>query len=100
MTSFTLRLQKHGPFLCTSDCNLDDNASARDYLLSLDCNLFGKLAGRRDDNGPDVVGFGAFVAFGLLAELGVILDDSLDDGNEETECFTGTSLCLCNAVVR
>lgn len=100
MASFTLRLLKHSLFLCTSHRNLDDNASVRDYLLGLDCNLFGELAGRRDDNGPDIVGSGALVALDFLAELRVVLDDSLDDGNEKTECFTGTGLCLCNAVVR
>jgi hypothetical protein len=99
MTSFTLRLQKHSPFLCASNRSLDDNASPRDDLSGFDGNLLSKLSGGRDDNRPDIVGFGALVASNLLAELWVALDDALNDGDEETECFAGTSLCLCNAAV-
>ena len=99
MASLTLGFHEHHPFLGTSDGHLDDNAGVCDHLLGLDSNLFGKLSGGGDDNGSDVVGFGALVPSGLLAELWVVLDDSLNDGDEETECFTGTSLCLRNAVL-
>ena len=98
MASFTLSLLEHSPLLCASNRNLDDNASARNNLLSLYCNLFGKLSGGRDDDRPNVVGPGALVASDLLAKFWVVLDDSLNNGNEETEGFTGTSLCLRNAV--
>lgn len=98
MASFALSLLEHSPLLCASNRNLDDNASSRNHFPGLNRNLLRKLSGGRDDNGPNVVGPGALVASNLLAELGVVLDDSLYDGNEETEGFAGTGLCLRNTV--
>lgn len=68
-------------------------------LFGLDSDLLSQLTRGRDDNGPDIVWLGALVAASLLAELGVVLDDSLDDGNEETQSFASTGLCLCDTAI-
>ena len=97
MAPFALSLLKHSPLLCASDSNLYDDAGPGSYFLGLDSNLLCQFSGWRDDNATDVVWSGALVSSDLLAELGVVRDNSLDDRDEETECFTGTGLCLCDA---
>lgn len=100
MASFTLSLLEHEPLLCASDGSLDNDASPRGDFLGFDGNLLGQFSRGRNDNGPDVVGPGALVASDPFAELWVVLDDTLDDGDEETQRLTSTSLCLCNAGMR
>ena len=97
MASFALCLLKHSPLLGATDCNLRDDAGTGSHLLSLDSDLLCQFTGWRNNNAADVVWSGALVSSDLLAELGVVRDNSLDDRDEETECFTGTGLCLCDA---
>lgn len=99
VATLALGLLQHHTLLCAANSSLDDQASVLGDLLGLDGDLLGELTGGRDDDGPDIVCFGALVATGLLAELGVARDDALNDGNEETKCLAGTGLCLCDAVI-
>ena len=98
MTSFALRLLEHGPLLCSADCDLHNDAGIGNHLLGLDRDLLGQFSRRGDDDGSDVVWFGALVSAGLLAQLRVVLDDSLDNGDEEAEGFARTGLCLRNTI--
>jgi hypothetical protein len=82
----------------STDGGLHNETGILGDLLRLNGNLFRELTGRGDDDGPDVVRLCALVTADLLAELGVACDDTLDDGDEETECFTSTGLCLRNNV--
>jgi hypothetical protein len=97
MAPLALSLLKHSPLLCATDSNLHDDARAGDHFLRLDSDLLCQFTGWRNNNAADVVWSGALVSSDLLAELGVVRDNSLDDRDEETECFTGTGLCLCDA---
>lgn len=99
VAALALCLLQHHALLGSSDGGLDDEAGVDGDLLGLYANLLGELARGRDDDGPDVVGLCSLVAAGLLAELGVACDDALDDGNQESKGFTGTSLCLGDTVV-
>ena len=99
MAALTLSLVEHHALLGASDGRLDDQTGVLGDLLGLNGDLLGELAGGRDDDGPDVVGLRALVTADPLAELGVACDDALDDGDEETEGFASTCLCLCDAVV-
>src|SRR4051812_11965420 len=97
MAAFTLGLLKHGPLHGSTHGRLHYDARVGDDFLGLDGNLLGQLSCWRDDDGPDVAWLCALVATGPFGESGVILDDSLDDGNEETEGFAGAGLCLSDA---
>ena len=97
MAAFTQGLLKHGPLLRAAHGNLHHNAGIGDDFLSLNGNLLGQLSCWRDDDGLDIACRGALVAAWLLAESGVLLDDSLDNGNEEAEGFTGAGFRLRNA---
>jgi hypothetical protein len=99
VAALALCLLQHHALLGSSDGGLDDEAGVDGDLLGLYANLLSKLARRRDNDGPDVVRLSSLVAAGLLAELGVACDDALDDGDKESEGFTGTSLCLGDTVV-
>jgi hypothetical protein len=96
VAALALGLLQHLALHGSSNGGLDNKAGVLSELLGLDGDLLGELTGGRDDDGPDVVGPGALVAADLLAELGVACDDALDNGNEETECLSGTGLSLCD----
>ena len=97
VAALTLGLLEHLALHGSSDGGLDDKTGVLGDLLGLDGDLLSELTGGRDDDGPDVVGPGALVTADLLAELGVACDDALDNGDEETECLSGTGLSLCDA---
>lgn len=94
MAALALRLLQHSALLCATHSRLHNDAGARRDLLGLNGNLLCQLAGGRDDDGPDVVRLRPLVSADSLAELGIVLHDSLDDGDEETERLAGTRLCL------
>jgi len=96
MATLTLRLLKHSSLLSTTHSCLHYDAGSGGDLLGLNGDLFCQLSCGRNDNGPDVVGPALLVATDLLAKLGIVGDDSLDDGNEETEGFTRAGLGLCD----
>lgn len=98
MTSFASSLLEHGPFLRTTDSHLHDNTGARGNLLCFYCNLLGQFASGGYNNGPDVIGSGPLVSTRFCSEGGVILEDTLDNGDEETKSFASTSFGLGDAV--
>jgi hypothetical protein len=100
VAALTLGLLEHLALHGSSDGGLDDKTGVLGDLLGLDGDLLSELTGGGDDDGPDVVGPGALVAADPLAELGVACDDALNNGDEETECLSGTGLSLCNATNR
>lgn len=100
MASFTLCFLQHHPLLCSTHGSLNDQAGTRHNLLCLDGDLLGQLASGRDDDGSDVVGFCALVAAGTLGEFGVVLENSLDNGDEETKRLAGSCLSLSDTAMR
>jgi hypothetical protein len=94
MAALALCLLQHHALLSAADGNLHNDTRALRHLFGLDGDLLCQLAGRRDDDSPDVVGLGPLVSARLLGELGVVCDDALNNGDEEAERFSGARLCL------
>lgn len=86
---------EHLPLLGTTNGSLDDKTGSLDQLAGLLSNLLGKLTGGRDDDGANVIGTGA-TATKPVGERGILSDDLLDHGDEETKRLASTGLGLSN----
>lgn len=100
MTSVSLDIPQTLPLLGTSDSGLDDNSGACDQLPGFHCNLLRQFSRGRNDESSDVVGStpGSSPAAHSLREIGIDVDDVLQDGKEESHSFTSTRLCLRNDI--
>jgi hypothetical protein len=99
MAPFSLCLLEHRPLLSSTDGSLHLDSGAESDLPRLDTNLLSQFTRRRDDDRPDITRTRSArppVKLRTICQRRIGCDNSLDDGNQETERLAGTSLSLRN----
>lgn len=93
MAALLAGLVQHLPLLGTTNGSLDDDTGSLDQLTGLLSDLLCKLAGWRDDDGADVIRTSS-TATKPVGERGILGDDLLDHGDEETKRLASSGLGL------
>lgn len=92
VTSFLLHAAEMLALLGSTNCGLYFYGCVAHYLFGFDSNLLSQFTSRGDNQGADVADGGT--VSGWSFEVG-IAEDSLDNGEQEGQCFARTSSCLC-----